>query len=62
MYNRRIRVEIVSPVHNRKPITLQCLRSLSSINRTGLEVHAHWGKMTLVDPNIVVNGGRRAKT
>jgi GT2 family glycosyltransferase len=34
-----IRVEIVVPVHNRKEITLQCLKSLADINRTGLEVH-----------------------
>ena len=37
--NRCTRVEIVTPVHNRKSITLQCLRSLSNIDRNGLEVH-----------------------
>jgi GT2 family glycosyltransferase len=33
------RVEIVTPVHNRRELTLQCLRSLSRIDRTGLDVH-----------------------
>ena len=33
------RVAIVTPVHNRRDITLQCLRSLSRINRAGLDVH-----------------------
>ena len=33
------RIEIVTPVHNRRELTLQCLRSLSRINRTGLDVH-----------------------
>ncbi len=39
MSERRIRVEIVAPVHNRKDITIQCLRSLSRLDTTGLEVH-----------------------
>ncbi len=34
-----IRVEIVAPVHNRKAITLLCLRSLSRINSEGIDVH-----------------------
>ena len=34
-----IHVEIVSPVHNRREITLQCLRSLARINRRHLKVH-----------------------
>src|SRR6266478_5411898 len=34
-----IRVEIVAPVHNRKAITLQCLKSLSRIDKRGLDVH-----------------------
>lgn len=34
-----IRVEIVTPVHNRRLITLQCLRSLSTIDLTNLEIH-----------------------
>jgi len=34
-----IRVEIVAPVHNRREITLQCLKSLSGIETTGLDVH-----------------------
>ena len=33
------KVVIVSPVHNRREITLQCLRSLSRIDRDGLNVH-----------------------
>ncbi|HEX8733829.1 MAG TPA: glycosyltransferase family 2 protein [Pyrinomonadaceae bacterium] len=35
----KIRVEIVAPVHNRREITLQCLRSLSRIDKTNLDVH-----------------------
>ncbi|HEV8592533.1 MAG TPA: glycosyltransferase family 2 protein [Pyrinomonadaceae bacterium] len=34
-----LRVEIVIPVHNRREITLQCLRSLSRVDDTGLDVH-----------------------
>lgn len=34
-----IRVEIVAPVHNRRDITLQCLKSLSRIDNAGLDVH-----------------------
>lgn len=33
------RVEIITPVHNRRDITLQCLKSLSRINKKGLDVH-----------------------
>ncbi len=33
------RVEIVAPVHNRREITLQCLRSLSRIATRGIDVH-----------------------
>lgn len=33
------KVEIVTPVHNRKEETLQCLRSLARIDRTGLSIH-----------------------
>lgn len=39
MSNRLIRVEVVTPVHNRKEITLQCLRSLAKIDANGLDVH-----------------------
>ncbi len=39
MNEEPIRVEIVAPVHNRKAITLQCLRSLAKLNTTGLEIH-----------------------
>lgn len=34
-----IRVEIVTPVHNRREITLQCLKSLSRIDAEGLDIH-----------------------
>lgn len=33
------RIEIITPVHNRRDITLQCLKSLARINKTGLDVH-----------------------
>lgn len=33
------RVEIVTPVHNRREITLQCLRSLDRLNKERLDVH-----------------------
>jgi GT2 family glycosyltransferase len=33
------KVEIVMPVHNRRDLTLQCLKSLSRLDRTGLVVH-----------------------
>lgn len=33
------KVEIVTPVHNRREETLQCLRSLARIDKTGLQVH-----------------------
>jgi GT2 family glycosyltransferase len=36
---KQIHVEIVSPVHNRRELTLQCLRSLSRINQENLKVH-----------------------
>ncbi len=40
MVDHRIsRVEIVTPVHNRKAITLQCLRSLMRLDMEGLYVH-----------------------
>ena len=39
-----IRVEFVTPVHNRREITLQCLRSLTRIDRTGLDIN-----ITVVD-------------
>ncbi len=31
--------EIVAPVHNRKAITLQCLKSISRLNRPGFDIH-----------------------
>ncbi len=37
MKNRR--VEIVTPVHNRRELTLQCLKSLSRLDCTNLTVH-----------------------
>ncbi|MGH9945917.1 MAG: glycosyltransferase family 2 protein [Pyrinomonadaceae bacterium] len=33
------RIEVVAPVFNRRDITLQCLRSLSRIDLTGIELH-----------------------
>jgi GT2 family glycosyltransferase len=39
MSSDRIRVEIVAPVHNRREITLLCLRSLSNIRTDGMDVH-----------------------
>lgn len=39
MSQKPIHVEITAPVHNRREITLQALRSLSRIDRTGLYVH-----------------------
>ncbi|HEX3102695.1 MAG TPA: glycosyltransferase family 2 protein [Pyrinomonadaceae bacterium] len=33
------KVEIVTPVHNRRDETLQCLRSLARIDTSGLEIH-----------------------
>lgn len=33
------RIEIVFPCHNRRQLTTQCLRSLTRIDRTGLDVH-----------------------
>lgn len=38
MPEKQIHVEIVLPVHNRREITLQCLRSLARIERTNLKV------------------------
>lgn len=37
--NRNIRVAIVSPVHNRKELTLQCLRSIGRLDTAGLDIH-----------------------
>lgn len=36
---RKKKIEIIMPVHNRRALTLQCLKSLSRINSEGLEVH-----------------------
>lgn len=33
------KIEIVTPVHNRREETLQCLKSLTRIDKTGLQVH-----------------------
>ena len=38
MRSDAIRVSIVTPVHNRRDITLQCLRSLSRLNTPGIKV------------------------
>jgi GT2 family glycosyltransferase len=37
--NNKIKVGIVFPVHNRRELTLQCLRSLAKIDCEGLDVH-----------------------
>lgn len=37
---KKKRVEVVFPVHNRREITLLCLRSLARIDSEGLDVHA----------------------
>src|SRR5688500_7308468 len=34
-----LKVEVVTPVHNRKELTLGCLRSLAAADQTGLDVH-----------------------
>lgn len=39
MSDEMTRVGIVAPVHNRRDITLKCLKSLSRINTAGLDVH-----------------------
>jgi len=36
---KKIKVEIIMPVHNRRELTLQCLKSLGRIDRTNLVVH-----------------------
>lgn len=39
MSEEKIRVEIVTPVHNRRDITLQCLKSIARLNTENLEIH-----------------------
>lgn len=39
MSDNKIKIGITVPVHNRREITLQCLRSLSKINRENLGIH-----------------------
>lgn len=36
---KNLKVEIVTPVHNRRELTLQFLKSLSRIDRSGLDIH-----------------------
>ncbi len=36
---KNLKVEIVTPVHNRRELTLQFLRSLARIDRSGLDIH-----------------------
>lgn len=50
------RIEIVAPVYNRREITLQCLRSLSKINKTGLDIH-----VIIVDDGSTDGTGRAIK-
>ena len=37
--NRKKKIEVVFPCHNRREITLQCLRSLARIDKENLDVH-----------------------
>lgn len=37
--NNKIKVVIVTPVHNRRDITLQCLKSLARIKKESLDIH-----------------------
>ena len=39
MCMKLIKLEIITPVHNRKNFTLQCLRSLQNADQSGLDVH-----------------------
>ena len=39
MSGEKIHIEIITPVHNRRDITLQCLKSISRINTDGLTIH-----------------------
>jgi GT2 family glycosyltransferase len=39
MSPKKIKVEIVTAVHNRREITLQCLRSICHLNGEGLQIH-----------------------
>ena len=34
-----MKIEVVTPVHNRKELTLGCLRSLARVDQTGIDVH-----------------------
>jgi GT2 family glycosyltransferase len=36
---RKLKVEIVTPVHNRRETTVQCLTSLARIDKNGLDIH-----------------------
>jgi GT2 family glycosyltransferase len=36
---KNLKIEIVMPVHNRRKTTVQCLKSLERIDKTGLEIH-----------------------
>ncbi len=36
---KELKIEIITPVHNRRETTLQCLKSLARIDKTGLKVH-----------------------
>ena len=39
MAAKTIRVEIVAPVHNRKALTLRCLRSIARLRHEGIDIH-----------------------
>lgn len=39
MEKRKLKIEIVTPVYNRKKLTLFCLKSISRLNCDGLDIH-----------------------
>lgn len=39
MADKLTKIAVVTPVHNRREMTIECLRSLSAINSDGLDVH-----------------------
>ncbi len=50
------RIEIVTPVHNRREITLQCLRSCARIEKEGLDIH-----IVIVDDGSTDGTGKAIK-
>lgn len=39
MSEKKIKIEMVVPVHNRRELTLQCFRSVEKLNRDGIDLH-----------------------